>query len=78
MREQDLKYCAKKYQNDKKRKMKCDERATQNFKHDTGLTFQGVAHNRVVSIILPSGRKPNNPGKGNRINMSRMKKAIKN
>jgi hypothetical protein len=78
MREQDLKHCAKRHQNDRKRKMKCDERAPQNFKQDTGLTVQGVAHNRVVGIILPFSHKPNNPGKGEPVTMSRMKKAINN
>jgi hypothetical protein len=31
------------------------------YNHDTGLTVQGIPHNRVVGVIAQRGKKPNNP-----------------
>jgi hypothetical protein len=37
---------------------------TKDYRHDTGLTVQGVPHNRVVGIILPRDKEPNKPSNG--------------
>jgi hypothetical protein len=46
---------------DERVKKSCIARKTKHYNDDTGLTVQGVPHNRVVGITLPRGEIPNKP-----------------
>jgi hypothetical protein len=49
---------------DPKNKDRCYETITKSYKYDTGLTVQGVSHNRVVGILLEEGSGPPNSASG--------------
>lgn len=61
--DKDRRNCDKAHGNNEKAKQKCYSVVTKHFDDDTGLTVQGVAHNRVVGIIL-AGEEPHSAGGG--------------
>jgi hypothetical protein len=73
LRTKDMKACEdaygdpqqqKEYGLDPKNISACYNTATKSYKDDTGLTVQGVPHNRVVGILLEKGSPPPNTASG--------------
>lgn len=62
--EDEKRECDKEYGDKKADRDNCYTGVTKHYDEDTGLTVQGVAHNRVVAIILPRDLKPGNAGHG--------------